>query len=201
MDNSFHGGSVGSARILSRDTILTMSQNIFANYPGSRISVMGLNNENSRSDTFNPAHTNLQIDSPFVGPADYASVIANAFAVAPHFSSDCNGTFLRAAIDKLTGDASVEYMHGARVNARDDFTRIPVIIHLVDLHIGEAHRHHAASWGSSYNPRPHPSRTRGRADPGREPPLYLYHFPRRRHDAGNARRAALGAHTGHRAAD
>jgi hypothetical protein len=139
-----------SSRIMARDTIENLSQRIFEAYPGSRIAIMGLNSAGPDYDlvTVDPKYTYLQIDTDFVGPDQYASVLQHAFDTPPAFNGDDNSTFLRAAIDKLSGNTATQYGGGAnpstanpnpatvpakKVLPRTNTTRTPMVIMISDF--------------------------------------------------------------------
>jgi hypothetical protein len=127
-------GSMGGVRDKSRDLVLQMSQKVFENYPGSRVAVMGMNcTENIQ---YVPQYTVLQIDTPFVGPADYATTIANAYALTPLYAQDDCPMFISAATDKLSGDTSITYgtdtSYPRKAIPRTDFARTPVIVMISD---------------------------------------------------------------------
>ena len=152
-----NGGWI-SARDYAKNLILEMCQHVFANYPDSRIAVMGLNA--SRSNYNDPRKVNLQYDTSFVGASGYASVIAAAFDKAPTNHEDDNAQFLRAAIDKMKGDASVIYgqdvgngSNAKSVIPRDiqDPDRIPVIVLISDFQARDGTE--TANLGQNYSGR------------------------------------------------
>jgi uncharacterized repeat protein (TIGR01451 family) len=152
MNSGYDAGQMGtttsnddwSARLRARSTIRTLSQQIFAAYPDSRIALMGLNsNDRNTGDVRN---TYIQVDTDFVGSSQYASVIQNAFQEQPYLRFDDGPVFLRAAIDKLRGNAATyggaasPYGGNAApsmtVNARTNMDRIPVIVFISDFQFG-----------------------------------------------------------------
>ncbi|MDR0531973.1 MAG: DUF11 domain-containing protein [Oscillospiraceae bacterium] len=147
-------GGTQSAILYTRDLLMDLCQNIFGRYPGSRIAVMGLNSTvdvtkvPGGASTDTPSMTYLQYDTDFVGPGDYASVIATAFQDPPRFTEDDNASFLRAAIEKLDGDTGTLYGNGIAatpaipienqmVKARTDKGRAPVIVMFSDFQTDE----------------------------------------------------------------
>ena len=158
MQSGKTGGSIG-ARLYSKDIILDMSQELFGLYPDSRIAVMGLNCKVNISDA--PQYTFLQVDTPFVGVADYASTIEHAYDYHPAFYQDDDSQFLAAAVDKMAGINTVPY--GASVGVSDtgnpqdparlpqngpyyvdarapgDMDRIPVIVLISDFQMAAGH--------------------------------------------------------------
>jgi|GEM_PF-4868076 len=143
METQYSGGLSGNgttatARIRAKDSILYMTQQVIANYPGSRVAVMGLNCSQNIMD--DPRYLNLQVDSPFVGDqAGYESIINGAYAPPNDVmldAQDDDAQFLHAAIDKMLGDDS--YLYGTlakvqrRVVPRDEPKHIPVIVLISD---------------------------------------------------------------------
>jgi len=150
------------ARLYARNIIMDMSEHIFANYPGSKISLMGCNlagvtsPSGSNTSSRDAGWLCIQVDTPFVGPESYESVVQATFAQDPLFISDDNAMFLRAAIDKMSGNqgitpvqyggylptdlrasiAGVPVGEPAYVIPRDtsDPSRIPVIVMIADFH-------------------------------------------------------------------
>jgi hypothetical protein len=134
-----------SARRRAESTVRTLSQQIFAAYPGSRIALMGFNS-NDRN-TSQKGDTYIQVDTNFVGPSDYVSVIQNAYASYPYLTFDDISVFMQAGVDKLRG-AAVTYGGNASkystepaapavtIKPRTDKTRIPVMVVISDFEIG-----------------------------------------------------------------
>ena len=120
-----------TAKFFCRDLLLELSRDVFDIYPDSRISVMGLNTGILEepipsyimvggNNSNNPDALFLQVDTPFVGKADYVATIENAFAWdkeedgvyvdrLSYFNSDDNAQFLAAAVDKMIGDDTKPY--------------------------------------------------------------------------------------------
>ena len=135
-----------SALIYERDIMLDMCDFVIANYPGSRIAVMGMNATlNNYND---PDYTNIQYQTDFLDATQYAANrddISAAFVFNPEYIDDDNGTFLKAAIDKMAGYSTSfggSTTGGAETiiprTGSDLSERIPVIIHISDFQIREA---------------------------------------------------------------
>jgi len=136
------------ARNMSRD----MSQYVLANYPGSRVALLGMNSFVYKSNLNDPSSAyitsnissggNIFTDTPFVGNMDdFNTQVAPLFSVAAQPSCDDVGVFLQAGIDKMQG---IDTLYGTnpayyprRVIPRDDQTRIPVIVLISDFQISQ----------------------------------------------------------------
>ncbi|MDR0849794.1 MAG: DUF11 domain-containing protein [Propionibacteriaceae bacterium] len=150
MNAGYDGGQAGTstsndwwaARNRAKSTLTTLSQQIFTDYPGSRIALMGLN-ANDRN-TAKTGNTYIQVNTDFVGPDQYSSVIQNAFTQYPAQTFDDISVFMQAGIDKLHGEnnqyggltawgttAPTSWTQG-----RTDQTRIPVMVVISDFEIG-----------------------------------------------------------------
>jgi hypothetical protein len=155
MDGGINGGYMPNASNLwikattyARDLVMKMSEHVFANYPDSRVAVMGLNAVSSNTNA--AERTFLQFDTPFVGASGYSSVISKTLNGNVRYMYSDNAQFLRAAIDKMKGDASVLY--GGRsvtpknVVPRDELGagRIPCIVHISDFQM----RLQEGGWGA-----------------------------------------------------
>jgi len=142
------GGTIGgmAARDYGADLIRDMSNNLFGLHPGSRVSVVCANTGPSANNgtSNNPAFTNLQLDTRFVPSTDvpgFINDIENPLLsmAAPFYQFADNAQFLRAAVDKLAGDDSVDYgsnnasLPNHTVKVRNTFTNIPVIVLVSDF--------------------------------------------------------------------
>ena len=133
------------ARAYGAKLITEMSSNLFGTHPGSRISAVYANTAGANSN--NSALVNLQLDTSFVDedgftPTFEGSLLSVSAPPSTHLNSD-NAQFLRAAIDKLAGDDTVnygenyDYLDNHFVNVRSTFTNIPVIVMISDFQMDE----------------------------------------------------------------
>jgi hypothetical protein len=138
-------GNIVSGAQYAKYLILEMSQYIFANYPGSRVAVMGLGADGP-GNTNNYQKVFIPYDTPFVDAAGYASVLAPTFSARPGYSAYDDAQFLRAAVEKMNGDNSTHYGTALRVGydrhvvPRDELNagRIPVIVYVSDFQAQES---------------------------------------------------------------
>lgn len=110
-----------SARPMAKNILINLSKELFADYPNSRINVMGMNVAAKNSMTTNISQVNLDENTGFVDKSQYASAIENAFRVEPTQNSDSPAMFTAVAKQAI--------------DARTDKRRIPVIILISDFQI------------------------------------------------------------------
>ncbi|MDR1078149.1 MAG: DUF11 domain-containing protein [Propionibacteriaceae bacterium] len=132
-----------SAYMRAKTTIENVSLNVFQRYPDSRIALMGMNS--NERNTEDPTKSYIQVDTDFVGPDLYRQVIKNAFSTKPQLRYDDAVTFLKAANDKMMGDATTYGGHTTTdsvtapvvtVKPRLDRSRTPVIVFISDYEFG-----------------------------------------------------------------
>lgn len=109
------------ARLIVKDTVLSISRSLFDTYEDSRISLVGLNVPAEHTMGNNRSALHVDENTGFVGADEYQSIINGVFSVEPTNSSDDPAQFMAYAVEQL--------------DARTDKTRTPVVIMISDFQI------------------------------------------------------------------